>query len=36
MMPKNMHTPPEKKSTDEEVPVELFPLSGPGIEWYRE
>ena len=36
MMPKNTHTPPEKKSNDEEVPVELFPLSGPGIEWYRE
>ena len=36
MMPKNMHTPPEKYSTDEEVPVELFPLSGPDIEWYRE
>ena len=31
-----MHTPPDKKSTDEQVPVELFPLSGPGIEWYRE
>ena len=33
---KTMHTPTDKKSPDERVPVELFPLSGPGIEWYRE
>ena len=36
MMSKNTHTPPEKKSTDEEVLIELSSLSGPGIEWYRE
>ena len=33
---KTTHTPTDKKSPDERVPVELFPLSGPGIEWYRE
>ena len=31
-----MHTPLNKKSTDEQVLIELFPLSGPGIEWYKE